>query len=198
MRSGTWAKNALPNDTTLAAQKETGADGTRVARGANLRGGSRHEFAPTRYSRCRYPWKTCTERARHLGPRSFRGVHRGDRDVEGLEFRHLRTAIVTRFTRLFPNAGAGISKVKLMKRCWMRSGCSSLNHGAWGTSQIGTEYFPQHSLRRLTRFGPALLHKAFQNLVLNAMMHAAGGTLFTAPAMAERPCSSRFRIGEKV
>jgi signal transduction histidine kinase len=116
------------------------------------------------------------QRARQLGPQQFQEVFTEATATLKAEFANLNS-IVTRFSDFSKMPSPEFSKVNVHEALRDAIRLFEPQFTAVGKPHIGTDYFFSDSLPEIDADSD-LLHKAFQNLVLNAMdAMPAGGTL---------------------
>src|SRR6266403_1173872 len=159
---------------TLAAQKEKLVQTERVAAWRELARRLAHELRNPLF-----PLQITVEnlqRARQLGPQQFQEVFTEATATLKAEFANLNS-IVTRFSDFSKMPAPEFSKVNVNEALRDVIRLFEPQFTAVGKPHIGTEYFLSDSLPEIDADSD-LLHKAFQNLVLNAMdAMPAGGTL---------------------
>jgi two-component system nitrogen regulation sensor histidine kinase NtrY len=159
---------------TLTAQKEKLVQTERVAAWRELARRLAHELRNPLF-----PLQITVEnlqRARQLGPQQFQEVFTEATATLKAEFANLNS-IVTRFSDFSKMPAPEFSKVNVNEALRDAIRLFEPQFTAVGKPHIGTEYFLSDSLLEIDADSD-LLHKAFQNLVLNAMdAMPAGGTL---------------------
>lgn len=159
---------------TLAAQKEKLVQTERVAAWRELARRLAHELRNPLF-----PLQITVEnlqRARQLGPQQFQEVFGEATATLKAELANLNN-IVGRFSDFSKMPAPEFSKVNVNEALRDAIRLFEPQFTAVGKPHIGTEYFLNDSLSEIDA-DPELLHKAFQNLVLNAMdAMPAGGTL---------------------
>jgi signal transduction histidine kinase len=159
---------------TLAAQKEKLVQTERVAAWRELARRLAHELRNPLF-----PLQITVEnlqRARQLGPQQFQEVFTEATATLKAEFANLNS-IVTRFSDFSKMPSPEFSKVNVNEALRDAIRLFEPQFTAVGKPHIGTEFFLSDSLPEIDADSD-LLHKAFQNLVLNAMdAMPAGGTL---------------------
>src|SRR5882724_3218410 len=159
---------------TLASQKERLVQAERVAAWRELARRLAHELRNPLF-----PLQITVEnlqRARQLGPQQFQEVFTEATATLKAEFANLNS-IVTRFSDFSKMPAPEFSKVNVNEALRDAIRLFEPQFTAVGKPHIGTEYFLSDSLPEIDADSD-LLHKAFQNLVLNAMdAMPAGGTL---------------------
>jgi len=159
---------------TLAAQKEKLVQTERVAAWRELARRLAHELRNPLF-----PLQITVEnmqRARQLGPQQFQEVFSEATATLKAELANLNT-IVGRFSDFSKMPAPEFSKVNLNEALREAVRLFEAQFTEVGKPHITTEYFLSDALPEINA-DPDLLHKAFQNLVLNAMdAMPAGGTL---------------------
>jgi len=159
---------------TLAAQKEKLVQTERVAAWRELARRLAHELRNPLF-----PLQITVEnlqRARQLGPQQFQEVFSEATATLKAELSNLN-AIVGRFSDFSKMPTPEFSNVNVNETLRQAVRLFEPQFTAVGKPHITTEYFLSDSLAEIEA-DPDLLHKAFQNLVLNAMdAMPAGGTL---------------------
>ena len=159
---------------TLAAQKEKLVQTERVAAWRELARRLAHELRTPLF-----PLQITVEnlqRARQLGPQQFQEVFSEATATLKAELSNLNT-IVGRFSDFSKMPTPEFSKVSVNETLRDAIRLFEPQFTAVGKPPITTEYFLNESLPEIEA-DPDLLHKAFQNLVLNALdAMPAGGTL---------------------
>ncbi len=159
---------------TLAAQREKLVQTERVAAWRELARRLAHELRNPLF-----PLQITVEnlqRARQLGPQQFQEVFSEATATLKAELVNLNN-IVGRFSDFSKMPAPEFSKVNVNEALRDAIRLFEAQFTAVGKPHIGTEYFLSDSLPEIDA-DPELLHKAFQNLVLNAMdAMPAGGTL---------------------
>jgi signal transduction histidine kinase len=159
---------------TLAAQKERLVQTERVAAWRELARRLAHELRNPLF-----PLQITVEnmqRARQLGPQQFQEVFSEATATLKAELANLNT-IVGRFSDFSKMPTPEFSKVRVNETLREAVRLFEPQFTAVGKPHITTEYFLSDELPEIAA-DPDLLHKAFQNLVLNAMdAMPAGGTL---------------------
>ena len=159
---------------TLAAQKEKLVQTERVAAWRELARRLAHELRNPLF-----PLQITVEnlqRARQLGPQQFQEVFSEATATLKAELANLNT-IVGRFSDFSKMPTPEFSKVNINEALREAIRLFEPQFTAVGKPHITTEYFLSDALPEIDA-DPDLLHKAFQNLVLNAMdAMSAGGTL---------------------
>jgi two-component system, NtrC family, nitrogen regulation sensor histidine kinase NtrY len=159
---------------TLAAQKEKLVQTERVAAWRELARRLAHELRNPLF-----PLQITVEnlqRARQLGPQQFQEVFSEATATLKAELANLNS-IVGRFSDFSKMPAPEFSKVSVNEALRDAIRLFEAQFTAVGKPHISTEYFLSDSLPAIDA-DPELLHKAFQNLVLNAMdAMPAGGTL---------------------
>src|SRR5271157_2225014 len=159
---------------TLASQKEKLVQTERVAAWRELARRLAHELRNPLF-----PLQITVEnlqRARQLGPQQFQEVFGEATATLKAELANLNN-IVGRFSDFSKMPAPEFSKVNVNEALRDAVRLFEPQFTAVGKPHIATEYFLNDSLPEIDA-DPELLHKAFQNLVLNAMdAMPAGGTL---------------------
>jgi len=159
---------------TLAAQKAKLVQTERVAAWRELARRLAHELRNPLF-----PLQITVEnlqRARQLGPQQFQEVFSEATATLKAELANLNT-IVGRFSDFSKMPTPEFAKVNINETLREAVRLFEPQFTAVGKPSIATEYFLSDSLPEIDA-DPDLLHKAFQNLVLNAMdAMPAGGTL---------------------
>src|SRR5271157_1078065 len=159
---------------TLASQKEKLVQTERVAAWRELARRLAHELRNPLF-----PLQITVEnlqRARQLGPQQFQEVFSEATATLKAELANLNN-IVGRFSDFSKMPAPEFSKVNVNEALRDAVRLFEPQFTAVGKPHIATEYFLNDSLPEIDA-DPELLHKAFQNLVLNAMdAMPAGGTL---------------------
>jgi two-component system, NtrC family, nitrogen regulation sensor histidine kinase NtrY len=159
---------------TLAAQREKLVQTERVAAWRELARRLAHELRNPLF-----PLQITVEnlqRARQLGPQQFQEVFTEATATLKTEFANLNS-IVSRFSDFSKMPAPEFSKVNVNEALRGAIRLFEPQFTAVGKPHIGTEYFLSDSVPEIDADSD-LLHKAFQNLVLNAMdAMPAGGTL---------------------
>ena len=159
---------------TLASQKEKLVQTERVAAWRELARRLAHELRNPLF-----PLQITVEnlqRARQLGPQQFQEVFNEATATLKAELANLNT-IVGRFSDFSKMPAPQFAKVNVNETLRNAVRLFEPQFTAVGKPSIATEYFLSESLPE-TDADPDLLHRAFQNLVLNALdAMSAGGTI---------------------
>jgi len=159
---------------TLASQKEKLVQTERVAAWRELARRLAHELRNPLF-----PLQITVEnlqRARQLGPQQFQEVFNEATATLKAELANLNT-IVSRFSDFSKMPAPQFTKVNVNETLRNAVRLFEPQFNAVGKPSITTEYFLNESLPEIDA-DPDLLHRAFQNLVLNALdAMPAGGTI---------------------
>ncbi len=159
---------------TLASQKEKLVQTERVAAWRELARRLAHELRNPLF-----PLQITVEnlqRARQLGPQQFQEVFNEATATLKAELANLNT-IVSRFSDFSKMPAPQFTKVNVNETLRNAVRLFEPQFTAVGKPSIATEYFLNDSLPEIDA-DPDLLHRAFQNLVLNALdAMPAGGTI---------------------
>jgi signal transduction histidine kinase len=159
---------------TLAAQKEKLVQTERVAAWRELARRLAHELRNPLF-----PLQITVEnlqRARQLGPSQFQEVFAEGTATLKAELANLNS-IVGRFSDFSKMPAPQFARVNVNETLRNAVRLFEPQFTAVGRPSIATEFFPTESLPEIDA-DPDLLHRAFQNLVLNALdAMPAGGTL---------------------
>jgi nitrogen fixation/metabolism regulation signal transduction histidine kinase len=159
---------------TLASQKERLVQAERVAAWRELARRLAHELRNPLF-----PLQITVEnlqRARHLGPEQFQEVFNESTATLKAELANLN-AIVGRFSDFSKMPAPQFTRLRINEALRDAMRLFEPQFNAVGKPPVKTELFLAESLPEVDA-DPDLLHKAFQNLILNALdVMPAGGTL---------------------